>query len=629
MWNYSFIVPSVLVLITLIVFYFARPRLPLRINRTFLGILLLELLVLLSDILASRADEEFARHSPALLYALNTVYFVLLLLRSFWFFRFTADVTFTDQLPHPRWRMLSLLPFCAAALVCATSFKTGAVFRITPEGYIPGPFYCLIYVHMLFYLALSLGLVFARRTHMRRNDRIGALAFNLVMLAGIAARYMFPQVLVMYTFCLVSILIMFLTFLNPDLYVTALGPAYSMRGFKAMLRELSGRKDYAVLGFTLRNYSFERSILGGDQMDAAIARINQYLADAFPRCVVFYLRSGRFALIIPASMSAQAARAQILDRFQRPWQMADSELMLDISFAYLRPQQGLDTADRMVNNLVIALEAAATDAQYSTGAIDPLRIQKLDEQVDVLHSLEVALEEDAVEVFFQPVFTADTRRPAAAEALARIRDPNGQLIPPGLFIPLAERRGLINRLGEQVFEKTCAFIRDNGLKRLGLGWINVNLSPIQCMQQDLARRLSAIMARYGVGVEQIRLELTEQSIVDYALLERQILALKELGFLFVLDDYGSGYSNLTRVRRYPFVNIKLDMEVVWDYFRDRDSLLPTIIDGFKKMGFSITAEGIETREMADVLTGIGADYLQGYLFSRPLPMEEFLEKYGK
>ena len=95
----------------------------------------------------------------------------------------------------------------------------------------------------------------------------------------------------------------------------------------------------------------------------------------------------------------------------------------------------------------------------------------------------------------------------------------------------------------------------------------------------------------------------------------------------MLDDYGSGYSNLTRVRHYPFVNIKLDMEVVWDYNREGDSLLPNIVKAFRQMGFSITAEGIETREMADALTEIGCDYLQGFLFDRPLPMDEFVEKY--
>ena len=85
----------------------------------------------------------------------------------------------------------------------------------------------------------------------------------------------------------------------------------------------------------------------------------------------------------------------------------------------------------------------------------------------------------------------------------------------------------------------------------------------------------------------------------------------------------------TRVKHYPFIDIKLDMEVVWDYFKTRDSLLPHVVTAFKELGFTVTAEGIETQEMADALAGIGCNHLQGYLFDRPLPIDEFVKKYGR
>ena len=157
---------------------------------------------------------------------------------------------------------------------------------------------------------------------------------------------------------------------------------------------------------------------------------------------------------------------------------------------------------------------------------------------------------------------------------------------------------------------------------------NVNLSPLQCMRPDLRERYTAILERYGVAPERIHLEITEQSVGDNSLVEQQISELRAGGFLFSLDDYGSGYSNLTRVKRYPFVNIKLDMEVVWDYFRDRDELLPTLVRAFKDMRYSVTAEGIETAAMADAMVEIGCDFLQGYYFSQPLPVEQFAEKYA-
>ena len=151
---------------------------------------------------------------------------------------------------------------------------------------------------------------------------------------------------------------------------------------------------------------------------------------------------------------------------------------------------------------------------------------------------------------------------------------------------------------------------------------------MQCIRSDLSQRFTTIMEQYGVPADFIHLEITEQTIQDIGQLEKQINSLKAKGFSFSLDDYGSGFSNLSRVKQYPFTNIKLDMGIVWDYMRDRDVLLPVIVGAFKEMGFSITAEGIETVEIAEIMRDIGCDYLQGYYFSKPIPAAEFVRKYS-
>ena len=217
-----------------------------------------------------------------------------------------------------------------------------------------------------------------------------------------------------------------------------------------------------------------------------------------------------------------------------------------------------------------------------------------------------------------------TGKRVAAEALVRLRDENGKLIRPDLFISLAEQEGYIVRLGEQVLAKVCEFIRDNDMEALGVQWINVNLSPVQFMSHDIPARFTQILKDYGVNEQLIHLEITEQSMIDFSLLRDQITGLHQHGFQFALDDYGSGYSNMTRVQQYPFTNIKIDMEVVRNYCREKNMLLPALIQGFKKMNLSITAEGIETEEMADIMRDISCDYLQGYYFSRPVPMAEFV-----
>jgi len=104
--------------------------------------------------------------------------------------------------------------------------------------------------------------------------------------------------------------------------------------------------------------------------------------------------------------------------------------------------------------------------------------------------------------------------------------------------------------------------------------------------------------------------------------------IRGLGFNFVLDDYGKGYSNMTRLKSIPFINVKLDMSTVWDYCSNPDDVLPNMVKTFRGVGFSITAEGIEDEVMAEKMRNIGVTYLQGYHFSKPLPMSDFVKKYS-
>uniref|UniRef100_UPI003890BEAF EAL domain-containing protein n=1 Tax=Treponema sp. TaxID=166 RepID=UPI003890BEAF len=279
-----------------------------------------------------------------------------------------------------------------------------------------------------------------------------------------------------------------------------------------------------------------------------------------------------------------------------------------------------------------AISAALKEAENLDNVniiINNETLNVIEQNTQIKRSVEKAVETNSVEMFLQPLMDSKDNKLVGAEALARIRDDDGKLIPPVKFIPIAERNGRINILGEQMFEKACKFLRENDIEKMGLSWINVNLSPIQFLRPDLNQRFSKILEKYNVDAERIHLEITEESMIDYALLQKQINTMRNTGFQFVLDDYGSGYSNVTRLKKCPFINIKLDMELVRDYEKSHDSFLPTLVQSFKQMGFTVTAEGVETLEMVENMAKIGCDYLQGYYFSKPLPAEEFAKTYGK
>lgn len=628
MWNYDFVIPCALMLFTTLVYYFNKPRLPIRVNRTFIGLIALQLLCMLADVTSSKMDENFSSYSVEALYLANGAFFVLYLARAYWFYRLTLDIVHIGSTPRRWLERVCAVPFVIAELVAVSSYWTGALFSITSKGYMSGPLYNGIYLYFVGYILLSIALLVRHAKRLNRYEFDTALAFNVLLIAGNAARFLLPNMLIIDLFCVMAINIAFLGFLNPDLFTTERGLAFNKDGFRLLLAQASMREDYHVLGIVLQNYYHVRGMLGGQEMDEAITHINEWLLATFPQTATSYLGGGRFMLVGGERNDWEDISRRISARFDETWPTEFGALQFNVAFAYVSAESGLTSADQISNNLTIALDTAQQDLAVGRDeAIDPHSIREVDKQVSILRMLEYAVRNNEVEVYLQPLVDSKTRRLVAAEALARIDDGEGGILSPGQFIAMAEKSGYINQLGEIVFEKTCAFIAEHDTQAMGLEWINVNVSPIQCLQQNLVERFMVILRAYGVRPEQIHLEITEQSIVDYALFSKQVLALRDAGFVFVLDDYGTGHSNLMRVKRYPFENVKLDMEVVRDWLRARDILVPLVVKGFKETGYTVTAEGIETEEMADAVTEIGCDYLQGYLFSRPIAMEDFARKY--
>ena len=631
MWNTGFVFPSLLVLGILLVYYFVRPRLPNRMNRAFLHLIFLDIAAIVTDLAATWADNHHESLPVPLTVLLNLLFFVAFVARVFAFFRLTVVLL---KLDHPGFdkakKTTFYVIFLACELIVLSSPFTGAVFSVDAAGYHRGPLYDVLPVCSFFFLLAGVVLLAVFRRRLRKGALISAFAYHVILAVGNTARILFPQYLVMNVFCLLAILVIYLSYENPDLYITDRGPAFNTRAMTEWLEDPLHRTGNRILGFAIRNYNDERSMYGGLQMDQGLSLIIFWLVKQFPDYLLFYLRGGNFAIAGPDSADWEGIRRRISERFRLPWQARSAELYLNVTYVDIDlAGQDAARADGIINTLIYALDEAGESTDIEQTLMPAEKLREIGEQIDIKRSLEKALENNAVEVFLQPIMDSGTQEIFAAEALARLRDEDGRLIPPGLFIPVAEKNGHINPLGEQVLRKVCALIRDRGIEAMGLRWINVNLSPIQCMHSGLPDLFHSILEEYGVPAEQIHLEITEESMINYAKQERQIESLLRCGFQLALDDYGSGFSNLHQVKKFPFSHIKLDMSIVWDYMRDRDPLLPGLVRAFRQMGFSITAEGIETEEMAEAMTAIGCDYLQGFYFSKPLPTDDFVRKYMK
>ena len=239
-----------------------------------------------------------------------------------------------------------------------------------------------------------------------------------------------------------------------------------------------------------------------------------------------------------------------------------------------------------------------------------------------------AMKDDRVEVFYQPIYSVKDKAFTSAEALVRIRDKQGELIPPGKFIEVAEKRGLIIQLGEIVFRKVCEFIKEHDLKEYGLKYIEVNLSMVQCGYENLADDFIQIMQETKVDPTAIILEITESaSLREKSILLENMKKLKAIGVRFALDDFGTGQSNLNYIVEMPIDVVKFDSTMINAYFENGTAtyVMDAAMNMIQGMDLAIVSEGIEEKEQYAKMKQLGIDYIQGYYFSKPVETEKFID----
>lgn len=417
--------------------------------------------------------------------------------------------------------------------------------------------------------------------------------------------------------------------------------AYDMR-IKELQEQLDTRNDapFALIMMDLNDLKYINDNYGHAAGDQYIRNCCQLVREVFPG-EIFRIGGDEFAIFLTGD--AFALWEDIFDGLQQ--RVAEANLKIEpdvdqpsIAIGMTLHHKGspddmdalLRKADAEMYAHKVAIKQKRLE-QSEKGLTSDLSL-KLRERQILASEMRKGLAEEQFEVWFQPQVNHENNGSLiGAEALVRWRHPERGMVSPALFIPLLEYNGLIYELDKYVWKHTCRYIRrwiDEGMEPLP---ISVNVSRMDIIQDDFLETISALAKDYRIPYELLHLEVTESAFSDDT--GKVVAVVKELirrGFTIAIDDFGSGYSSLSLLRNVPAHIVKLDMR----FFADgeekarNECIVESIIRMVKMLGMGVLAEGVEQREQADRLNMLGCAYVQGYLYAKPLPYQEYV-KYTK
>lgn len=609
------------------------------VGKYFLFLLVITLATILSDILSlslNAAAEQTGRPDRFWLTLVNTAYFLLRNLTISVYLLFIVSLTDT-------WHKLRKKPPVIAAMSIPTliivtmlllNFWNGKIFyfdenhRYQRGSLIPILYACAIANTLI----CTLYLLKYRKLFSHYKLAALLLMLPLEMAAG-TVQWFFPDLLVEMFANAVALFLVITTVQRPEEIQESVTLLKNDTAYTTDLRKhFSNEKPFTAIMIDIANFVPLHQILGYDGANDLLKIIAEKLIkidrELRTHAEIYHTQKGRFRFVIFNDREAlsEAAAERVSDELKQRVTVNGLELDIlayvcitncpeDISEIKGLLQFGIDLPERLsYTGKVLRASELVGERSFELSSV-------LDQIIDK------AIANGNFMVYYQPIYSTAEKRFVSAEALLRLKDEKYGFISPELFIVAAERSGAIHKIGDFVIEEVCRFISSEKYQKLGLDYIEVNLSVAQCMAPDLAEKTLRIMNQYRVPPSAINLEITETAM-SYAqnTMTDNINSLYEAGLRFSLDDYGTGYSNISRVASLPLKIVKLDKSFV----NTKNSpkmwiVLQNTVEMLKNMEMDIVVEGIETKELVELLSEMKCDYIQGYYFSKPIPEDDFVD----
>jgi diguanylate cyclase (GGDEF)-like protein len=376
-----------------------------------------------------------------------------------------------------------------------------------------------------------------------------------------------------------------------------------------------------VDGLKAINESFGQST--GDALLREVAQRLRKLAN--PRDMLARAGGDEFLLMLegnPTQQDATRMVARLLSGMNEACRVDDHEISMSCTVGVaMYPEHGNET--KLIAHAAAAMRHAKRTGGASHAMFEERMVAGSREQLELLQDLRRAIANKELELHYQPKIHAPSGQITGAEALMRWRHPQRGMVGPNVFIPLAERYGLINALGNWLIEEVCRQVRawrDKGLRMR----VAINLSVHQLRQADLVERIMNALERHHIDPGLLTCEITESAAMEDTRVTLQVFErLSAIGVHLSIDDFGTGYSSLSYLRQLAAEELKIDRSFVFDLETSADAraIVDAVVKLAQALGLKVVAEGVETEQQQQILRQLGCNELQGYLFAKPMSAE--------
>lgn len=402
---------------------------------------------------------------------------------------------------------------------------------------------------------------------------------------------------------------------------------------KSAIEENKSKNIMALMYLDLDGFKHINDSLGHQSGDRLLKQIAERLTEHLtPDDTLARLGGDEFAILIPnvlAKGSIVNLVNSVLETISLPTIISDNSVVLTGSIGITLFPQDAQTVEELQKNADLAMYQAKKEQGNSYHIYTPELNTQAVKRLDMEHRLRKAIQNEELDVHFQPQVDITTGEVVGAEALVRWTDPERGPISPVQFIPLAEETGLIAELGNWVLHQSCAYCREFMAHVTGPFKVAINLSAYQFKRSDqLIQELESALYNHTLPPECIELELTESMLMENVQSTKETLRqLHDKGITLAIDDFGTGYSSLAYLKEFPIDKLKIDRSFIKDVNRSQDdaAITTAVIAMAHKLGLTVLAEGVENSSQLQFLINHNCNYMQGFYFSKPLPADEFID----